>query len=54
MDFWASLEHKVKYKKHLGANAEEISKELRECAEDIARLDVRMQNIRNSAFAEEK
>lgn len=54
MDFWASLEHKVKYKKHLGANAEEISKELRECAEDIAHLDVRMQNIRNSAFAEEK
>lgn len=50
MDFWASLEHKVKYKKHLGANADEISKELRECAEDIARLDARMQSIRNNAF----
>ena len=54
MDFWASLEHKVKYKKNLGVNADEISKELRECAEDIARLDTRMQNIKNSAFSSEK
>lgn len=50
MDFWASLEHKVKYKKNLGENADEISRELRECAEDIARLDERMQNIKNKTF----
>lgn len=46
MDFWASLEHKMKYKKDL-ADAEEISLELRKCAEDIARLDREMQKLRN-------
>lgn len=45
MDFWASLEHKVKYKKNISANQEEISAELKECAEEIAKLDLRMQNI---------
>lgn len=47
MDFWASLEHKVKYKKVIGGDAEEISEELRQCAEAISRIDYRMQSIRN-------
>lgn len=47
MDFWASLEHKVKYKKAIGCDAEEISEELRQCAEEINRIDYRMQSIRN-------
>lgn len=45
MDFWASLEHKMKYKKHI-KNAENISDELFYCAELIAQLDGRMQQIR--------
>ena len=45
MDFWASLEHKVKYKKNISANAEEISAELKQCADEISRLDNRMQDI---------
>ncbi len=45
MDFWASLEHKVKYKKAINTNAEEISAELKECAEEISRLDIKMQDI---------
>lgn len=45
MDFWASLEHKLKYKKEIGENAEEIAKELKECADEINRLDVKMQKI---------
>lgn len=45
MDFWASLEHKLKYKKHI-KNAEGISDELFYCAELIAQLDGRMQQIR--------
>lgn len=45
MDFWASLEHKMKYKKHI-AKAESISNELFYCAELIAQLDGRMQQIR--------
>lgn len=44
MDFWASLEHKMKYKKDL-ANAEKIAEELRQCARDIAALDIKMQEI---------
>lgn len=46
MDFWASLEHKLKYKKNV-ENSEEISKELKECADAISQMDLRMQNIRN-------
>ena len=44
MDFWASLEHKVRYKKNI-LNTEEISKELKFCAEEISKLDIRMQDI---------
>ena len=33
MDFWASLEHKVRYKKEIGGAEKEISDELKSCAE---------------------
>ncbi|MCM1135990.1 MAG: response regulator [Clostridium sp.] len=46
MDFWASLEHKLKYKKVLD-NAEEIAAELKSCADSIEILDYRMQELRN-------
>lgn len=45
MDFWASLEHKLKYKKEIGDNAEQIAKELKECADEINKLDAKMQKI---------
>ena len=44
MDFWASLEHKLKYKKNTDT-PEEIVDELRECADEIGRLDLKMQEI---------
>lgn len=44
MDFWASLEHKMRYKKDI-ANADEIFDELRLCADIIAKTDNKMQNI---------
>ena len=48
MDFWASLEHKVRYKKNVPpTEAEQLAAELTECAEISAQLDQRMQNIRN-------
>lgn len=48
MDFWASLEHKVRYKKNIPENeAEKLAEELTECAELSAALDKRMQDIRN-------
>lgn len=47
MDFWASLEHQVKYKKHI-KDAENIAYELRACADVINRTDFHMQSIRDS------
>ncbi len=46
MDFWASLEHEIRYKQDL-EGIEYISKSLKECAEDIADTDQRMMDIRN-------
>jgi putative GTP pyrophosphokinase len=45
MDFWASLEHKLKYKTDV-VNADTISGELQFCAELINQLDCKMQQIR--------
>ena len=48
MDFWASLDHKMRYKKDIPESQEKLlEEELRECAEQSAALDKRMQNIRN-------
>ncbi len=44
MDFWASLEHRIYYKK--GQDDQKLRDELRECAEVSAALDLRMQSIR--------
>lgn len=46
MDFWASLEHKLKYKKNVD-NTDEIVERLKQCADSIEELDYRMQEIRN-------
>lgn len=45
MDFWASVDHKLRYKKDL-ENEEEILNKLKECATTIAALDDEMQQIR--------
>lgn len=46
MDFWASLDHQLKYKKEMQEYSQEISDELRECADVIAQTDEKMLNIR--------
>lgn len=46
MDFWASLEHKLKYKKVVD-NTDEIVRQLKICADSIEELDYQMQKIRN-------
>lgn len=45
-DFWATLEHKMHYKFDGGA-PDSIINELKSCAEYIARLDERMQELNN-------
>ncbi|MBR6242559.1 MAG: GTP pyrophosphokinase family protein [Ruminococcus sp.] len=44
MDFWASLEHQLKYKPS-AAITPEISEQLKQCAERIAETDLQMQKI---------
>lgn len=45
--FWASLEHQMCYKKNTYFT-KEMEKELYECAEMSAALDLRMDNLRKS------
>lgn len=45
MNFWASLEHQIRYKKNI-SNQQEICEELKKCADTIASTDVRMQELR--------
>ena len=45
MDFWASLDHELKYKKEID-DSDEISEELRACADIIAETDEKMLAIR--------
>ena len=48
MNFWASLEHKLRYKKNINEDEIELlEKELIECSEISAALDRRMEEIRN-------
>ena len=48
MDFWASLEHKLQYKKEIAPEeAASISEILAKCAEAISDLDARMEEIKN-------
>ena len=44
MDWWASVEHKLRYKKP--AAPEEVNSELKECAEISANLDKRLEKLR--------
>jgi len=53
MDFWASLEHKLKYKKDI-ENAAGISEELKYCAVIISQLDRRMEQIRTKIEQKDK
>lgn len=53
MDFWASVEHKLKYKKNI-KNSEQIAEQLKNCANTIADVDFRMQAIRHDIDREEE
>ena len=47
MDFWASLEHQLRYKKNVEFT-DEMAKELKFCADLSAELDRRMDHLRES------
>ncbi len=44
MDFWASLEHQLKYKTDSEVSAD-LAQQLKECAETIATTDLKMQSV---------
>lgn len=46
IDFWAALEHQIKYK-HNVPHEEIIRSELKRCADEIASVDLSMQTIRD-------
>ncbi|HCR82765.1 MAG TPA: hypothetical protein DIW07_05015 [Lachnospiraceae bacterium] len=52
LDFWASLEHEMKYKKKI-QNEELIRSELKSCADVIASVDLSMQTIRDLIYEDE-
>ena len=48
MDFWASLEHKLRYKKDLPQyKLDMLTDDLKKCADQSAQWDIRMQAIKN-------
>ena len=51
MDFWASLDHQLKYKKELSDDLH-ISEKLKKCADVIAQTDVMMLDIRKEIEAQ--
>ena len=46
IDFWAALEHQLKYKKNI-KHEKTICSELKRCADEIASVDVSMQTLRD-------
>lgn len=52
MDFWATLEHKIRYKFD-GPIPDEVSRELYNCSKEVKELDNRMYNI-NEIMKEQK
>jgi putative GTP pyrophosphokinase len=44
MDFWASLEHQLRYKSGSEAPTD-LQNQLKECADEISAIDLKMQNI---------
>ena len=51
MDFWASLEHELRYKKDLDSKTlSQISEDLLNCANTIADVDNQMMNIKDQLY----
>lgn len=51
MDFWASLEHQLRYKSEDNHVSTKVIAELKECADTIASTDQKMQDIHNQIIS---
>ena len=55
MDFWASLEHKLRYKKNISEEQSIfLAEEMSQCAEISASLDERMQKVKDMLIQSEQ
>ena len=55
MDFWASVEHKLRYKKNIpDSEAETLAVELSSYADQLAELDYKMEQIKKRIVEAEK
>ena len=55
MDFWASLEHKLRYKKSIPEDQSKyLAEEMMDCAQISSALDERMQKVRDVIMQAEK
>ena len=55
MDFWASLEHKLRYKKNISVEQSVfLAEEMSQCAEISASLDERMQKVKDMLIQSEQ
>lgn len=55
MDFWASLEHKLRYKKNISEEQSAfLAEEMSQCAEISASLDERMQKVKDMLIQSEE
>ena len=54
MDFWASVEHKIYYKKEIDHNTAQFTEKLRRCAENINAIAIELENISREIEAQEE
>ena len=54
MDFWASIEHKLYYKKQTDGFPDSVSEDLGICAEQLHTIDMKMQEISERIYHQER
>ena len=54
MDFWASVEHKIYYKKEIDCNTAQLTEKLRLCADNIDKIATQLEDISKEIELQEK
>nr|WP_314993383.1 GTP pyrophosphokinase family protein [uncultured Treponema sp.] len=54
MDFWASVEHKIYYKKEIDCNTVQLTEKLRLCADNIDKIAAQLEDISKEIELQEK
>ena len=54
MDFWASVEHKIYYKKEIDCNTVQLTEKLRLCADNIDKIAAQLEDLSKEIELQEK